>query len=359
MNVEQISVMKPLLPSYEQYSKYLREVDLNRTYSNWGPLVQRLEHKYAEKLGLVDPSLVVLCSNATIAIQGFMQLSRIPTWHVQSFTFPATVHAAIQSGKDVVLADIDANTWMISAEGVENSSKEGIVPVLPFGADLDATKYADFDHVLIDAAASIGGAREWIKDMKPSWGVVFSLHATKSFGIGEGGLIVFGAKENADEFRSWINFGFSGQRVSQMLGTNAKLSEVQAAVGLAVFDNWDNEQEEWLEARAQVDKISSAFGIQPGPDALKSQSLISPYWIIQHSEARVVDEIERSLFENSIGTRRWWMSGAHNMPAFRHLKTDKLEHTDFVGARYLGLPFYRRIDGLALRRLQEFIDQSI
>jgi dTDP-4-amino-4,6-dideoxygalactose transaminase len=152
-----IPVMKPVLPTFDKYEKYLLEIDQAGIYSNRGPLVTRLEHRYAEKLGISNPDLVVLCSNATVALQGFMQLSEVPTWRVQSFTFPATVHAAVQSGKKVILEDIDPTTWMISPDSIQDKAKEGIVPVLPFGAGLNAAVYSHLDHVLIDAAASIGG----------------------------------------------------------------------------------------------------------------------------------------------------------------------------------------------------------
>jgi dTDP-4-amino-4,6-dideoxygalactose transaminase len=179
-----IPVMRPRLPSFDTYATYLRLVDQNGVYSNRGPLVRLLESRYAEKLGIKDSSLVVLCSNATMAIQGFLQISDAATWHIPSFTFAATVHAGIQSGKEVVLEDIDPRTWMISSSVVKNPKTEGLIPVLPFGAPLNSSEYSKLEHVLIDAAASIGGASAWINSIRENWGVVFSLHATKSFGIG-------------------------------------------------------------------------------------------------------------------------------------------------------------------------------
>ena len=136
-----IPVMKPRLPTVQSYTQYLKQIDQNGVYSNRGPLVSLLESRYSEKLGIKDSSLVVLCSNATIAIQGFLQISSAATWHIPSFTFAATVHAGIQSGKEVVLEDIDPRTWMISSSVVKSPKTEGLIPVLPFGAPLDSSEY--------------------------------------------------------------------------------------------------------------------------------------------------------------------------------------------------------------------------
>ena len=340
--------MKPRLPTYEQYAPYLRLIDESQTYSNRGRLVRLLETRYAEKLAVSDTSLIVLCSNATLAIQGFLQISDARTWHVPSFTFAATVHAAIQSGKEVILEDIDPRTWMISPAVITDSKTEGVVPVLPFGAPFNSNAFKHIDHVLVDAAASIGGASTWINDLKESWAAVFSLHATKSFGIGEGGLIVFGSKEMADEFRSWINFGFSGSRDAQRLGTNAKMSEVQAAVGLAVMDGWTVEEAEWNNVRSLTDEISENLGI--GQFDIIPRGTSSPYWIISHSDQEVISSIQLKCRENRIETRKWWSEGCHRMPAFSNLGNQNLEYTEIIGARYLGLPMFR---GLSLESVKE------
>jgi dTDP-4-amino-4,6-dideoxygalactose transaminase len=350
--------MRPRLPELGQFERYIREIDYARVYSNFGPLVRRLELKYAEKLGVLDPFRIVLCSNATQAIQGFMQISTIPTWHVPSFTFPATVHAAVQSGKEVILDDIDVQTWMIAADVIVDPSSEGLVPVLPFGAPFDSTSYLHLEHVLVDAAASIGSASTWIDTMRSSWAAVFSLHATKSFGIGEGGLIVFGSKEAADKFRPWINFGFHGTRDALSIGTNAKLSEIQAAVGLAVMDSWDDEAADWAQLRTRADAISQDFDL--GQFAVIPKGVISPYWIISSSNQNSIPRIESALFESKIATRRWWSKGCHLMPAFSLIEkwgspSPVAPNTEVLGNRYLGLPFFRGMTDNEFGKIQTIL----
>jgi len=344
-----IPVMKPRLPTFEQYAPYLKLIDESQTYSNRGPLVRLLETRYAEKLGVSDASRVVLCSNATVAIQGFLQISDAKTWHLPSFTFAATVHAAIQSGKKIVLEDIDQETWMISPTVITDLKTDGVVPVLPFGAPFRSNQFKHIDHILVDAAASIGGASAWINDMRESWAAVFSLHATKSFGMGEGGLIVFGSKEMANEIRTWINFGFSGSRESVRLGTNAKLSEVQAAVGLGVIDNWSVEEAEWSSIRVLTDEISEDLGL--GQFEVIPAGTLSPYWIISHSDHEVVSRIHLACLENKIETRKWWSNGCHRMPAFKAMNGNLFQNTDAVTEDYFGLPFFRSLNEIEMLRI--------
>jgi dTDP-4-amino-4,6-dideoxygalactose transaminase len=358
MAIDVMPVMRPRLPTFDQYAPYLKLIDESQTYSNRGPLVRLLETRYAEKLGVSDASRVVLCSNATVAIQGFLQISDAETWHVPSFTFAATVHAAIQSGKEILLEDIDPNTWMISPTVIRDTKTEGVVPVLPFGAPFRANDFKHIEHVLVDAAASIGGASAWINDLKESWAAVFSLHATKSFGIGEGGLMVFGSKEIANSFRTWINFGFSGSRESVMLGTNAKVSEVQAAVGLAVMDNWCVEEAEWSSVGLLADEISEDLGL--GQFEVIPAGTLSPYWIISHSNHEVISRIQLACLENRIETRKWWSEGCHRMLAFSKLNTSlsAYPNTGSVGRRYLGLPFFREMNRENLERISLVVERS-
>jgi dTDP-4-amino-4,6-dideoxygalactose transaminase len=276
---------------------------------------------------------------------------------VPSFTFAATVHAAIQSGKEVVLEDIDPKTWMISPTVITDSRIEGLVPVLPFGASFHSEAFKHLDQVLVDAAASIGGASTWIKDLKESWAAVFSLHATKSFGIGEGGLIVFGSKEMAEGFRSWMNFGFNGTRDAQRLGTNAKLSEVQASIGLAVMDNWVVEEAAWNQVRSLTDAISDNLGLG-GFDVIPKGTL-SPYWIISHSDDEVISSIQLACIENKIETRKWWGEGCHQMPAFSELSSSisAYSSTEYVGGRYLGLPFFRELTPANLEQISLIVER--
>ena len=100
-----IPIMKPNLPKYKSVKKYVKTMERNRIYSNYGPLVEELESRFAEYFG-VEKELVVLCANATLAIQGTAYLMPIQKFHVPAYTFPASINAVLNSGKEIQLCDI-------------------------------------------------------------------------------------------------------------------------------------------------------------------------------------------------------------------------------------------------------------
>ena len=145
--------MIPKLPKYSEVLGYLKVIDSNRIYSNFGPLVRSLEERYADYFD-VDSPRVVCSSNATLALLGACHLSVSETIVVPSFTFPATIQAAIASNKKVTLNDISATTWMLAEDELKIDSR---IVVLPFGSNGNL-EFGQTEATLriIDAAASIG-----------------------------------------------------------------------------------------------------------------------------------------------------------------------------------------------------------
>ena len=298
-----IPIMKPNLPKYKSVKKYVKTMERNRIYSNYGPLVEELESRFAEYFG-VEKELVVLCANATLAIQGTAYLMPIQKFHVPAYTFPASINAVLNSGKEIQLCDIGLSDWKIDALG-ENSA-DGLVEVLPFGAPLKTQENSNWDYKIIDAAASIGTGPQPFHETQINWVSIFSLHATKVMGIGEGGIAVFNSKNFAQEFRSWLNFGFHGERNSVLPGINGKMSEITAAYGLAVLDNWENEKNMRLKIREKIDRISLDLSIG---SITSSYSGVNPYWIADFKDSKTAYRVEKSLKSNQVETRRWLSLG--------------------------------------------------
>lgn len=93
---------------------------------------------------------------------------------------------------------------------IEVTSKNvGIIPVMPFGSPVNIEDYLNWDCVVIDAAASLGSTLENVEKLKPDHFIVYSLHATKVLGAGEGSIVVCGSEDNAKKLCAWANFGFT------------------------------------------------------------------------------------------------------------------------------------------------------
>ena len=350
-SLDRIPVMQPRMPQYKDVKSFLKAMDDSGTYSNNGPLVRSLENKYAEKMN-VNPLQIVALANATLAIEGFLSISPVEEWVIPSYTFSATGLAALNSGKRIVLADSNLDDWQIDLSQNFDPLSRGIVPVMPFGAKVELHKYIAFENVLIDAAASIAEFPD-LSSLKSSWAVIYSLHATKLLGAGEGGIIIFGSIEMAQRFRQWINFGFFGTRESNSQGTNAKMSEIHAAYALASLRNWTVDSSRWSRAQAQAKEISEKFGEhfhhwQPG--------VLNPYWIVHFDDPKEMEALESHLEHEGISTRRWWSKPLHEMPAFRDIEVvGKLEISSKLAKSVLGLPMYRDLSTNDSRRIEKEI----
>lgn len=332
-----VPVMRPRLPDIEAVVPYLRRMQLSGTYSNLGPLQEEVRARFADLLGIpVDQ--VMTAANATLALAGAVTVSPAERWDVPSFTFTATAGALSMSGRPFRFRDIDPLDWWILDRG--SSAPDGLMAVAPFGSGIDVNRWKR-KEVVVDAAASIGSSPDLV-GLPRGWSVVFSLHATKVLGAGEGAIAVFGDRDRAARFRSWTNFGFSGDRSSVTGGVNAKMSEVQAAYVLAALDRWDEERHEWEQARALVSRLGDELGLTTFDS---SRRYVTPYWIVDFGDEGTAGRVEATLDRAAVGTRRWWGAGCHTMPAYRHVPSDMLINTEQVAGRYLGLPIFRGIDG--------------
>jgi dTDP-4-amino-4,6-dideoxygalactose transaminase len=354
MRNQQIPVMKPQLPKFNHVKKYVHTIDQSRVYSNYGSLVEKLEHRFAEYFG-IDKNLVVLCANATLAIQGTAYLMPVTKFEAPAYTFPASLSGVLNTGKDIELLDIKLDDWKIKAGSEIDGT--GLIEVLPFGAPLKMQENKNWDYKIIDAAASIASGQHVFEGMGKNWVTIFSLHATKIMGIGEGGIAVFSSINFAQEFRSWINFGFSGDRNSKVIGINAKMSEITAAYGHAVLDNWKNEKREREFIKSEINKISEELGFD---NLTNSYPGLNPYWIAQFKDPQTTRNVESVLKQNHIETRRWWSYGCHKMPAFSAFSAGRdFPNTDQTAEQTIGLPLFIDMKSKQIEKIQETISSII
>jgi dTDP-4-amino-4,6-dideoxygalactose transaminase len=349
-------VMKADLNLGGQLVKYLEEIQNSGTYSNFGPQVTALEHEYSRLLG-VDAANIVSGCNATVGLIGAMEILNSESWLIPSWTFAATGHAARSASSRVFFGDVNPVTWMLEPAGPE--SADGAVVTSPFGSKIQiGGEWNIFSALVIDAAASIAAPPVISSEVNIPWVVVYSLHATKILGIGEGAILVFSTPELAQNFRAWTNFGFSGGgRDSLIRATNGKLSEVHGAIGRHRLANWDNEKELWKNSRKLVHSAAEDLGVNP---SFSNEDWISPYWIVNFKSADEKNEAVKMLNARGFDTRNWWQSGCHVMPAFTEIPIlNSLDTTIEIASTSLGLPFNKNIEPEVVGRIHAILDDVI
>lgn len=328
------------------------------TFSNFGPLEREFRARLAQYLA-IDPEQIVTTSNATVGIAGAIIAMSHDAWEVPAWTFAATPAAVRLAGVEFHFVDVSDSTPWKTSTSLRTQAHRGQVLVPAFGHGF-REKYLDKipSGTVVDSAASLANViQEGLPNMDDESAVVFSLHATKPLGIGEGGLVVCGSTSLASEIRSWTNFGFRGSRTSKKWGINAKLSEFSCAIGLAVLDNISQELEEWAIASAHINECSTSLPLAR-LDPLRSTS--SPYWVVLFDSPDERRESIERLAEERIETRLWWGEGAHRMPAYVSDSTKiLLSATDYLASRYLGLPKFRGIEKHQVENVVEVISEAL
>jgi dTDP-4-amino-4,6-dideoxygalactose transaminase len=341
----QIPVARPRMPQAEMLLPWLRQIDANRSYTNFGPLVRELEARLATRLG-VDPACVVTVTNATagltLALQSVAEgrpgVCLIPSW-----TFVATAHAVAAAGFTPFLVDVDEASWALTpaialdAVARIDGPVAAIMPVAPFGAPVDIAGWDRFTAltgipVVIDAAA---GHDALVAGDSPA---AVSLHATKILGAGEGGYVVCRRPELITAIRQRSNFGFYGSRNAELVGGNAKMSEYHAAVGLAAMDSYA------VDTGSFRSVVNAYRGCLAERCDISFQPAFGAGWIASTCVARFAGDdcrrIGAHLFDAGIDSRGWWGFGVHSQKAFADLPRLPLPVTELLAVETLGLPCY-------------------
>jgi len=195
-----IQLLVPDLPSADELLPWLERIDKNRWYTNFGPLVIELEHALTKRLagcssaGPQKDIRLVTVNSGTAAIELAILALALPEQSrvlLPAFTFPATCTAVQRAGLHPVFSDVDEQNWTLTPDiahaALRHIRFDLVLPVAAFGCPQPADEWDEFSRetgipVLIDAAAAFDN-----QDIGNRCVVAFSLHATKTFGVGEGG----------------------------------------------------------------------------------------------------------------------------------------------------------------------------
>ncbi|MEZ8144309.1 DegT/DnrJ/EryC1/StrS family aminotransferase [Enterovibrio sp. FF113] len=242
--INKINVVEPYLPDYSKYANYIKEIYERKILTNKGPLVELLTKRLENHLGVKN---ILLVSNGTIAIEIALRLLECKGEILTTpFSFIATTSVPLWSGCTVKFSDISPKTYNMDVDLLKSSVSSdtcAIMPVHVFGnpCDLDSLELLAKEKnlkLIYDAAHAFD-----VKFNNRSvlgYGDIstLSFHATKLFHTVEGGAIIISDDKLYEKAKAMVNFGFENGDIT-MVGTNAKMSEFHAAMGLCVLDDID------------------------------------------------------------------------------------------------------------------------
>lgn len=238
-----IPVTKTYLPDKAKYQRYIDEIYTNGWVTNGGPLVQKLEQRLAEYLGVKN---IVLVANGTVALEIAYRALGISGFVVTTpFSFVATTSSLVTNGLLPIFSDIDPLTYNIDPHHIEEAitpNTSAILGVHVFGnaCEVEAIDHIANKHqlkVIYDAAHAF--SVQYKDQSILNYGDIstLSFHATKLFHTIEGGALIINDDTLVQKARYLINFGIEDTESIPELGTNAKMNEFEAAMGLCLLED--------------------------------------------------------------------------------------------------------------------------
>ena len=346
---EPLHVGRPNIGDRQTFLKRAGEMFDRRWLSNGGPLVLEFERRIAEYLGVQH--CISMC-NGTIALEvAIRALGLTGEVIVPSYTFIATAHALDWLGVTPVFADIDPVTHNLDPAAVRRavtSRTSAILGVHLWGrgapvAELQAIAGAHGLPLIFDAAHAFGCSIDGRMIGGFGRAEVLSFHATKFFNTFEGGAIVTNEDELADTMRRMRNFGFVGFDNVTSAGTNGKMIEVCAAMGLTNLEYIDQVIEaNRTNYHAYAAALRDVKGVALLPFSVEERNNYQ-YVVVEVSPDCAVDRdaIIAALHRENVLARKYFWPGCHRMRPYLERFPDAgrtLPHTDTVANRVIVLP---------------------
>ncbi len=361
-----IYVTRPYLPPLEEFRQGLEEIWENRWLTNNGPILQRFTQ---ELCTFFKTDNICLFNNGTLALQIALQGMGISGEVITTpYTFVATTHALFWNKIRPVFVDIEPDYYTLDPEKVEDAITPwttAILAVHVYGHPCKLAMLADIARrhnlrLIYDAAHAFGievGNKPigHFGDLS-----MFSFHATKLFHSVEGGMLVFPEAGLKGIFDYLKNFGFKNEVEVVMPGTNAKMNEMQALMGIQVLKYL----QEIIQKRAKITDIYRTMlkevpGIRLVPPLSSDVRYNYAYMPIEVNEQEFGmsrNALYDRLKEWNVHTRRYFYPLICDFPCYRSIPVNgSLPVARRVADRILTLPIYDSLELSAVEAICEII----
>jgi dTDP-4-amino-4,6-dideoxygalactose transaminase len=367
-----IPFIKPKFPEPEELARDLKRIHENNYYSNNGPVYQEFKKELETYLGQNIKAVVV--SNATlglmIAIQACIKSINPNKKYiaVPSFTFAAGPLAIKWCGYEPVFFDIDANSTQPSVESFQallekySDDLAGVLLINNFGIGIE-----NIDHwrallrdkntpFIIDSAPGFGSTYPNGKLLGGEGACeVFSFHATKPFGIGEGGLITTKDPELAETFESLKNFGFDGNKRTVGPGINAKITELDCAIGLRILADYPGTLASRRKTHGLFEAKLSQEEIAFLPKASTAAIQFATILVNPKKRQQILDALKTAGVE----ARTYYAPAVHTFPYFEQSSRVNLPNTEMISDSVISLPVHSSMEESAVNYICDVISESL
>ena len=341
-----INVTKTYLPNKEKYQKYVDEIYANGWITNNGPFVNKLEKRLAAYLGVKN---IILVANGTTALEIAYRTLDLKGYAITTpFSFVATTSSLVTNGLKPIFADINPHTLNINPKKIEaliTPNTSAIVPVHVFGnaCDVEAIDKIAKKHdlkVVYDAAHAFNVKFKGESILNHGDISTLSFHATKLFHTIEGGALIIKDDDLAQKARYLINFGIENAESIPELGTNAKMNEFEAAMGLCMLDEMEKVFQRRKDIYRRYEKeLNGIVQFQEqNPDSTQNYG----YFPIVLKDEEQTLKLQKALNEKQIFPRRYFYPSLDTLNYIEPKQYTPISRD--ISNRILALPIYPELE---------------
>lgn len=365
---QEIFVTRPSMPTFEEYAAMLRPLWESRWLTNMGTYHNQLERELTDYLKV--PALSLFC-NGHLALEGALQAAGLSGEIITTpYTFASTVHAIVQQGLTPVLCDVKPEDGTLDETQLESLITEktsAILPVHVYGhcCNVEAIGRIAEKHglkVIYDAAHAFGvtlGGQGigTFGDMS-----MFSFHATKVFNTIEGGAVAFRDPALREKLHAIRDFGIRDEETIAEVGGNAKLNELQAAMGLCNLRHVDSDiaRRRALSERYH-ERLSGVSGVRlftPRPDASSNYAYM-PICIEPEEFGTDRDAVQTALRGKGVYLRKYFYPIVSEYGCYRQRFAGcRLPQAEKISRQVLTLPLYADLELQDVDRVCDLILQT-
>ncbi len=341
---------------------------LTSGYLTEGPVTREFEEKLCSYIGCRHAIALTSCTTGLEVALRCLGIGEGDEVIVPNYTYPATASAAVIVGAKPVLVDVDPKTMLIdydAAEAAITGRTRAIIPVSQFGNPLNYQRLDEIKReygifIVEDAACAVGAEYKGKKVGTFADISVFSFHPRKFITTGEGGMVTTDNDEWAGWIRSYIHFGMAAQKddrrgvVFERIGTNYKMSNILAAVGLGQLEKIDTLLQKRRESAAiyaellnNCDKVVIPSVTRSGMHSYQS------FCVCIDDRDRVMQRLRQHGIEAQIGTY-----ALHAHPAFGDVSVCRIHETlsksTYLSEHCITLPLYY---GITPRQQEQIVSQ--
>ncbi len=351
----------PALCEIEEYFEQLKKCWDSEILTNNGPLLQEMEQTIQDTLKIKNYLAV---TNGTVALKIALKALKIKgTIIIPAFSWIASVIPAIWNHSKIRFCDIEPDSLNLCLNSLQkniDNTVEAIIPVHVFGNPCNVDKLEKIAKnnnlkLIYDAAHAFGTT---INDKSVlSYGDIscISTHATKIFNTGEGGGLITNSYEVNEKIKSIRSFGFDKDKNVKIIGTNAKMTEMQAALGIANLKYF----KATLEHRKKLNDI-----YRNELDGLKKISLQKinkgsncSYFPLIFEDTELCQKAILKLEEKKIYPRRYFFPSLNKIKIFKENSTCPV--SEYISERIICIPSHNKVSEKDVLKITRIIKNII